>query len=72
MTQQLAYRHMLLCKHPPLYVALFEEHTKLWQFCLRCGAYRRRNAFQDRVTDPERRVPWNLPDLLSEALKEPT
>jgi hypothetical protein len=65
-----------LCKHPTRDVVLGEtqEHvtdhnTKRWQFCRRCGAYRYFHAFQGKILST-RRVPWQLSDLMIEALKE--
>jgi hypothetical protein len=49
-----------------------DQNTKRWQFCRRCGAYRYMHAFQGKVNNQGRKVPWSLPDLVVDAIKETT
>lgn len=78
MTPALA-RRIRLCKHPARDVVLAEtqdhvtdHHTRRWQFCQRCGAYRWTGAFMGKATYPAGRIAWKLPDLVAQALKETT
>ena len=72
-------RCVRLCKHPAHYVIIAEtqdhvtdQHTKSWQFCLRCGAHRWQARFRGKYLYPMKRVPWQQSEFMVEALRETT